>query len=126
MYATSETESVAAIEGLFAGDFPVENVPVAVLSGTAAFAAFTVLGKVTASGKYIPSVETAVDGSENPVAIAVYPVDASGSDVVAQAYVAGSFNMDKLVWDASYDTDAKKLDPFVGGPLFVKKTGPSV
>ena len=40
----------------------------------------TVLGMVTASGKYKLSVKTATDGSETPVAILVDNVDASTAD----------------------------------------------
>ena len=31
-------------------------------------------------------------------------------------YRSGHFNMDALVWPASYDTDAKKLAAFDGAP----------
>lgn len=38
-----------------------------------------------------------------------------GESVTVPVYVQGHFNMDALVWDASYDTDAKKESAFVGG-----------
>ena len=126
MYATSETESISAIEGLFAGDFPVETLPATLASGAGVIADFSVLGKVTATGKYILCDTGASDGSETPAAIAVYGGDATAADVAIQIYVAGSFNMDKLVWDASFATEADKLGAFTDGPLFVKKTGPAV
>ena len=78
----------------------------------------TVLGKVTATGKYIPSVETAVDGSK--VAAAIYIGDASGAvtdtvtvaatDTNVLALVRGKVvvSKDALVLDATYDNQAKK------------------
>lgn len=72
----------------------------------------TVLGRVTATGKLVKSVSTAVDGSEKPVAILVNAVDTTAADVVAPVWVAGVFNSDALVFDASYSTDALKLAAF--------------
>jgi hypothetical protein len=44
-----------------------------------------VLGKLTASGKFIPSPATAADGSETAIAVLVGSVDATSADVVAVA-----------------------------------------
>lgn len=44
-------------------------------------AAGTVLGKVTASGKFKPSAIGAADGSEVAAAINIYEVDTTGADV---------------------------------------------
>jgi hypothetical protein len=52
----------------------------------------SVLGKITASGKYILSLSAAVDGSQNPSAIAADYIDASGGDVTGPIYLAGEFN----------------------------------
>jgi hypothetical protein len=52
----------------------------------------TVLGMVTASGKYTLSVKTATDGSEKPAAILVDNVDASTSDQNGGLYLMGEFN----------------------------------
>ena len=41
----------------------------------------SVLGKITASGKYLASAVGATDGSQTAVAIALYGCDATGSDV---------------------------------------------
>lgn len=53
----------------------------------------TVLGKITASGKYTKSVKTATDGSQNPVAILVDNVDASSADQNGGLYLMGEFNL---------------------------------
>lgn len=77
----------------------------------------TVLGKITATGKYIPCVETAVDGSK--VAAAIYIGDATGAvrdtvtvaatDTNVLALVRGKVVVSKsaLILDATYDNATK-------------------
>lgn len=55
-----------------------------------------------AVGTYIESVKTAVDGSQNPVAILADDADASAGPVDTGAYVAGEFNVNALTYDASW------------------------
>lgn len=63
----------------------------------------TVLGKITASGKYTVSVKTATDGSETPVAILVDDVDASThGDQSGGLYLMGEFNQNKIIFDTSW------------------------
>ena len=64
----------------------------------------TVLGKVTATGKYKESVQTAVDGSQNPVAVVV------GKDIFADA----------VTLTATTDT---KVLAIVRGDVIVSKAG---
>lgn len=61
----------------------------------------TVLGMVTASGKYKLSVKTATDGSETPVAILVDNVDASTADQNGGLYLMGEFNQNHIIFDNS-------------------------
>jgi hypothetical protein len=49
----------------------------------------TVLGKITASGKYAAHNPTATDGTETAVAVIWGKADASGGDVAAVAVVRG-------------------------------------
>lgn len=75
------------------------------------YAVGTVLGKVTATGKYKIAVETAVDGSK--VAAAIVMSDASiaaATDTKVVVLVKGPLEVSKgaLVLDATYDNDAKK------------------
>ena len=75
------------------------------------YAVGTVLGKVTATGKYKIAVETAVDGSK--VAAAIVMADASiaaTTDTKLVAFVKGPAGMNKggLILDASYDDNTKK------------------
>ena len=62
----------------------------------------TVLGKITASGKYTKSVNTATDGSQNPVAILVDNVDASTTDQNGGLYLMGEFNQNRIVYDNTW------------------------
>ena len=75
------------------------------------YAVGTVLGKVTASGKYKIAVETAVDGSKVADAIVVgdYSI-AAATDTKVLVLVRGPAIVSKaaLVLDTTYDTDAKK------------------
>lgn len=62
----------------------------------------TVLGAITASGKYTLCVKTAADGSQNPVAILIDDVDASTSDQLGGVYLMGEFNTNYLTIDKSW------------------------
>ena len=81
-------------------DFKHRNITIA---QSAVLVRGTVLGRVTGSDKYIASVATATDGSQNPVAIlAPTTVDASAADVITPAYFEGVFAYEKLTVDASW------------------------
>ena len=73
----------------------------------------TVLGVVTASGHYQPSVKTATDGSEVPSAILVDDVDATAGDVLGGVYLMGEFNGHRIIIDNSWtvETVAQALRP---------------
>ena len=82
---------------------------VVIASGAGALLPGTVLGKLTASGKFVPSPETAADGSEAAVAILVGRVDATSSDVTAVGLMRhAEVNRHGLIYDASVDDDLKK------------------
>lgn len=85
-------------------------------TGAVPVSALMVCGRVTASAKLIRSVSTAVDGSQNPCAISIGPVTGVG-DKVRPAYIAGEFNIDALVWHASWTNDAQKMAAFGNGPI---------
>lgn len=118
--ASGKTDETYTPEQVVIGASDVITRPETFKSG-ADVAALTVLGRITASGKLIKSVNTASDGSEIPVAIAVENVASAGADKVGPAYIAGEFNVDALVWDATYSTDALKLAAFGDGPIVLKK-----
>lgn len=62
----------------------------------------TLLGKVTATGKLIPCVKTAADGSQTPYGILVDTTDATGGDVNCGVYLKGEFNVNKMTIDPSW------------------------
>ena len=71
----------------------------------------TVLGKVTATGKYKVAKETAGDGSKAGAAIVIKEVTITGStDTKVLALVSGDAIVSKggLILDATYDNDTKK------------------
>lgn len=71
----------------------------------------TVLGKVTADGKYKIAVQTAVDGSQTADAIVLGEVAvAANTDTKVLVMIKGPAIVSKagLVLDATYDLDAEK------------------
>ena len=71
----------------------------------------TVLGKVTATGKYVVAKETATDGSKVPAAVVLENKSiAAATDTKVLAAVRGQMILSKaeVVLDATYNTDAKK------------------
>lgn len=116
--ASSTITATAAKAALFTGDQDIVTKPFTYLTGNTV-AANTVMGMVTATKKLIPSVQTAVDGSQVPVAISVEAVDASAGDVDAPAYVGGCINPDELVWDASWTALLQK-GAFLGSNITLK------
>ncbi len=83
-------------DNLQAGDFPIVTDAVTILSGEN-LTRGAVLGKVTASGKYILCDTAAVDGSEDPKFILAEDADASGGDLDdVPVYASGEFNDNKI------------------------------
>ena len=69
----------------------------------------SVLGKITASGKYTFSSATGSDGAETATAVLLYPVDATLADATGIVLARGPAIVSRagLVFDASVD-DATK------------------
>ena len=79
-----------------------------IASGAGVVTTGTVLGKVTASGKYAPIDFAASDGTENAAAILINYADATSADVetailIGQAQIVPS----QLVWPAGATTPEK-------------------
>ncbi len=78
----------------------------------------TVMGKITASGKYIVAVETAVDGSKTPAGIFIGDANGLAQDTVIAATTdtpvlvlargKAVVSKDALFLDASYNDATKK------------------
>lgn len=88
------------------GDLSRETVTIA--SGNGKLFAGTVLGKITASGKYKPYDNDATDGTQTAAAILVYDVDATSADVAAVVIVRlAEVWTNRLQWAASVLTGEK-------------------
>lgn len=89
---------------LIAGEYPRIERIITIASGSA-LTKGSVLGRVTASGKFILSESDATDGSETPDAILAEDVDASEEDKQAVVYFSGEFNENALTLGGSFTLD---------------------
>lgn len=87
---------------LIAGNLKLITTNVTFATGAAVVYRGTVMGIVTATGKVIPSVETAADGSQVPVGIAVDTYDVTTGDAAGAVYQMGEFNFSKVLYDVSW------------------------
>ena len=69
-----------------------------IASGAGKLARGTVLGKITASGKFTKANSASSDGSQAANCILATEVDATSADAVATAYVTGMFNIEALTF----------------------------
>lgn len=79
------------------------------VSGAGNLGTGTVLGKITASGKYKRHVNGATDGTQTAVAILLSPADASAAD--AKCVIVTGFAeivASELTWDSSVNDATKK------------------
>ena len=89
---TSETFTT---DNLFAGHEGIVTDTIVLITGQDLDRG-SLLGKITASGKYTLSLSAAGDGSEVPVEILARDTDASAGDVETTSYRAGQFNENAL------------------------------
>ena len=80
-----------------------------VASGAGALARGTVLGKITASGKFVKVNSASSDGSQTANCVLAAAVDATSADAVATVYVTGMFNIEALTFGGT-DTYATHAD----------------
>lgn len=81
-----------------------------VASGSGKVLSGTVLGKITASGKYKPVTVAAADGSQNAACILLNPVDATAADVQGVAIVREAIVVAQgLLYGADVDTAPERL-----------------
>ncbi|MFC3693411.1 head decoration protein [Chenggangzhangella methanolivorans] len=81
--------SVSADDGLVCGE--VDSARITLASGQN-LQRGALLGKITASGKYILSLSAANDGSQTPAVVLAEDCDASAADKVTVAYFRGRFD----------------------------------
>ena len=89
---------------LIAGEYPRIERIITIASGSA-LTKGSVLGRVTASGKFILSESDTTDGSETPDTILAEDVDASEEDKQAVVYFSGEFNENALTLGGSFTLD---------------------
>lgn len=81
---------------------------VTIASGAGVVKAGTVLGVITASGKYTPYDDGSSDGSETAVAVSLYEVDATSADVDTPVLARHAVVKESaLQWHADADATAK-------------------
>lgn len=99
---------------LFAGDLDIITEEGVVDTGV--LAKYTVVGKITATGKLVQWAPGAADGSEKAYGILTQAVDATAADVRVGVYIGGFFNDAALVWPthASADTLIERKAAFQG------------
>lgn len=120
---SKETETFDP-NGLLAGDFPPETKKVTI-ANSAALTAGAVLGRITASGKYLLSASGAADGSQTAAAVLAENADASGGDVEAVVYVAGEFIADKLNFGTGHTAATVETNfRAAQAPMFVRNANP--
>jgi hypothetical protein len=88
---------------------------------------FQVLG-LNGTGKLVPATYAADASGVEAQFVCTQAVAApAGAGVTVPVFFAGCFNPDALVWDATYDTDAKKANAFMGAPsptrIMIRKRG---
>jgi hypothetical protein len=82
---------------------------ITIVAGSGKVAPGTVLGKITASGKYAPSPATGSDGSQTGAAINIHAVDATSVDVKVAAFTRDAeVNGKCLAYEATVNDDTKK------------------
>ena len=105
--------------GLIIGEYPAQFTVDMVTAFSQTLAAYTIVGQ-NAAGEIIPAVWAADNTAVKAIGILLYPVTsgATGTKPVARVLRSAAINpfYPSLVWGASYDTPAKKMNAFEGAP----------
>lgn len=103
---------------LFAGDSEVVTEEGETVVAGTNLAKYTVVGRITASGKLKAHTPGANDGSEVAIGILTQAANAASADVPGLAiYTAGFFNHEALTWHASLTTLAARKAVFARTPI---------
>lgn len=105
-------------EGMIVGEYPAQFVQDIPTAFSQTLAAYTVVG-LNAAGEVVAATWNATPASAiKPIGILMYPVTtgASGAKPAARVLRSGCVNPDRLVWGATFDTEAKRLTAFEGSP----------
>jgi hypothetical protein len=93
-------EGTYAPDNLFDRDTVTRKRTIA--SGAGILPRGTLLGKITASGKYLKSLAAAGDGSQVPDAVLLEPVDATAADAEAIVGLAGRYATKGITFGAGH------------------------
>jgi hypothetical protein len=107
---------------LVAGDLKIVTDTITIVSGAGALKRGTVLGKITASGKYTTALAASEDGSETPAAILVDDVDATSADATGGIYKQIEVNGNALILGTGITLTAAKsaLESDASTNIYVK------
>lgn len=81
----------------------------------------SLLGKITASGKYILSLAAASDGSQVPAVILADDTNASSADQVTVAYFGGTFNENAVIYGTG-QTPANAREPLRDSSILLQSS----
>ena len=107
---------------LLAGEYPRIERIITIASGSN-LTKGAVLGRITASGKFILSAAGASDGSETPDAILAERIDASAEDKQAVVYFSGEFNENALTLGTGHTLDSIRASFRLKG-IFLRRNQP--
>lgn len=93
--ATYETIATNQVDNLQLDEMPFVQYAVTIKSGEN-LTRGELVGKITASGKYIKWTSGASDGSQTVAGVLVDDCDATAGDTAAKIYVTGVFNKDAI------------------------------
>ena len=120
--ASFATESFGNTGDIRFGDTPVTTTTISVTAGPVDLV-LPLYAVIAASGVMADQAGAAAADRANYVTAEPVKV-AAGNTVEIPVYRTGHFNMDAMVWDASYTTDAQKAAAFEGSVspgIFVSK-----
>lgn len=84
------------------------------------FPAGLVMGQIAATGKIVPCVSTANDGSQYPIGILNQDITlANGADANVQVCTSGDVNINAILFDNVYDS----LTTVISGQTFQRRIG---
>jgi hypothetical protein len=87
---------------MFADDVPYTHRAVTILNPAADLKRGTVMGRITANGKWTTSLSAAGDGSAVPRGILAYDVTNPAADFLGAIYDQGSFVQEKLTFGTGH------------------------
>ena len=105
-------------EGLIVGEYPVQFVEDKPTAYNQTLPAYTVVG-LNSAGDVVRATWNATPANAiKPIGVLMYPVTtgASGDKLVSRVLRSACANPDRMVWDASFDTLAKRMNAFEGAP----------